>query len=118
MIKVSVLYPNAAGVRFDVDYYCTKHMPMVRDKLGAALRGLAVDRGIDGGRKGTPGPYVAACHLFFDSVDAFHAAFDPNAKAILADVPNCTNATPVMQVSEVLINASRGETGDLHLHRA
>ena len=30
MIKVSVLYPNSAGGRFDIAYYVDKHMPMVR----------------------------------------------------------------------------------------
>ncbi|HEX5045957.1 MAG TPA: EthD family reductase, partial [Gammaproteobacteria bacterium] len=29
MIKVSVLYPQKAGARFDMDYYCDSHMPLV-----------------------------------------------------------------------------------------
>ena len=36
MIKVSVLYPFAAGCRFDLDYYCNRHMPLVKERLGAA----------------------------------------------------------------------------------
>lgn len=49
MIKVSVIYPHADGVRFDMDYYATKHMPMVRDRLGVALKGISIDRGLAGG---------------------------------------------------------------------
>jgi hypothetical protein len=30
MIKVSVLYPNSEGKKFDMGYYCSKHMPMVQ----------------------------------------------------------------------------------------
>ena len=37
MIKISVMYPGGENVRFDMDYYVGKHMPMVREKLGAAL---------------------------------------------------------------------------------
>jgi uncharacterized protein (TIGR02118 family) len=109
MIKVSVLYPKSDGATFDIEYYCKSHMPMVRDKVGKALQGMAVEHGIDG-------PYLAAGHLFFDSVDAFKAAFDPHAKTIMADIPSYTNTQPVIQIGEVRINASRGETGDLHLH--
>jgi uncharacterized protein (TIGR02118 family) len=34
-------------------------------------------------------------------VEAFQSAFGPHAEAILADVPNYTNTTPVIQISEV-----------------
>jgi uncharacterized protein (TIGR02118 family) len=40
-------------------------------------------------------------HLFFDSVEAFQAAFGPHVKAIMADVPNYTNVQPAVQISEV-----------------
>jgi hypothetical protein len=29
MIKVSVMYPNSPGVRFDHDYYREKHLPLI-----------------------------------------------------------------------------------------
>jgi uncharacterized protein (TIGR02118 family) len=32
MIRVSVVYQNAEGKKFDMSYYCTKHMPMVKQK--------------------------------------------------------------------------------------
>ena len=31
MIKVSVMYPNPEGSRFDMTYYCNTHMPNIRD---------------------------------------------------------------------------------------
>ncbi|HEY5718313.1 MAG TPA: hypothetical protein VIS52_07425 [Motiliproteus sp.] len=32
--------------------------------------------------------YVAARHLFFESVEAFQSAFAPHAGVILGDIPN------------------------------
>jgi hypothetical protein len=37
MIKVSVLYPNKEGSKFDLGYYLNSHIPMVQEKLGASL---------------------------------------------------------------------------------
>jgi len=46
MIKVSVFYPNEERKKFDMDYYCNKHIPMVQQKLGAALKGQSRRTGI------------------------------------------------------------------------
>jgi uncharacterized protein (TIGR02118 family) len=116
MIKVSVFYPNASGARFDADYYCKKHMPMVKEKLGAACKGIAVDLGIAGGTPGSSPQFVAIGHLYFESVESYQTAFAPHAKAIRDDVPNYTNVSPQVQVSDVLMNARRSNTGELHLH--
>ncbi len=101
MIKVSVLYPNTPGATFDMAYYCNRHMPMVREKLGAALKGSSVDQGIGGDEPGSPAPYLAMGHLLFESVEAFQAAFGPHAEAFASDVPNYTNIQPTIQISEV-----------------
>ena len=38
MTKVSVLYPNGANKKFDMDYYCNTHLPLVSRLLGDALK--------------------------------------------------------------------------------
>jgi uncharacterized protein (TIGR02118 family) len=101
LIKVSVLYPNGSGCKFDMNYYLSQHMPMVQQKLGPACRRMAVEEGIAGGAPGAPATYVAMGHLYFDSTDAFQAAFGPHAQAIMADIPNYTNIQPTIQISEV-----------------
>jgi uncharacterized protein (TIGR02118 family) len=101
MIKVSVLYPNSGDTKFDMNYYVTKHMPMVRQKLGAACKGVAVEQGIAGGAPGAPPAFVAMGHLLFDSADAFQKAFAPHASEIMADIPNYTKIQPVIQISDV-----------------
>ena len=101
MIKVSVLYPADASKKFDMDYYCNSHMPMVKGKLGAACKSTAVELGLGGGTPGAPPTYAAMGHLYFDSVADFQAAFAPHAGEIMADIPNYTDIQPVIQVSEV-----------------
>ena len=99
MIKVSVLYPR--GGKFDMGYYLERHVPMVREKLGAACRGLSVEQGLAGVAPGAPPPYAAMGHLLFDSIEAFQGAFAPHAAAIMADAANYTTVEPVVQISEV-----------------
>ena len=103
MIKVSVMYPHTSGARFDHEYYATRHMPMVKSKMGPTCRSFAVDRGIAGGEAGAPPTYVGMSHIFFDSVEAFQAAFAPCAKEILADIPNYTDIPALIQISEVVV---------------
>jgi uncharacterized protein (TIGR02118 family) len=101
MVKVSVLYPGGAGNTFNMDYYLTHHIPMVRTKLGAACKSAAVEQGLGGATPGAPAAYSAMGHLYFDSVEAFQAAFAAHAAEIMADIPNYTNVQPTIQVSEV-----------------
>jgi uncharacterized protein (TIGR02118 family) len=102
MIKVSVMYLNTPGARFDFDYYCDKHLPLVKARLGAACKGCAVDKGLAGGEPGTPAIYVAIGHVFGESLEALQAAHEPHATEIMGDVPNFTDLTPIFQVNEML----------------
>ncbi|HUN94142.1 MAG TPA: EthD family reductase [Burkholderiaceae bacterium] len=103
MIKVSVMYPHKPGARFDHDYYRDKHMPLVKAKMGDACKFYTVDRGLAGGAPGSPPVYVGMCHIFCDSVEAFQAGFGPNVKDIMGDIPNYTDLTPLVQISEVVV---------------
>jgi len=99
MIKVSVFYPNEEGKKFDMSYYCNKHIPMCQEKLGC--KQVAVDQGLTGATPGTRAPFIAMGHLYFDSLEAFQKAFAPHAAAIMADIPNYTNIQPTIQISEI-----------------
>lgn len=101
MIRVNVMYPNNAGGTFDMGYYLSNHMPMVRQKLGAALKGMTVDQGLSGGQPGTEAAFHVIATLLFDSVDAFQRAFGPVGAEIQGDGPNYTNIAPTVQISEV-----------------
>ena len=101
VIKVSVLYPNSDDCKFDMTYYCDTHIPMVKELCGDACKGVAVEQGLGGAEPGSPAVYVAMGHLLFDSVGEFQAAFAPHAASIMGDIPNYTNSTPTIQISEV-----------------
>jgi uncharacterized protein (TIGR02118 family) len=104
MIKVSVMYPNQPGARFDFAYYREKHMPLVKERMGNHLKSYAIEKGLAGGAPGEPAPYIAMGHLFCDSVEAFQAGFVPHVKEIMADIPNYTDAKPSVQISEIVVS--------------
>ena len=103
MIKVSVMYPNTPGARFNHDYYRDTHMPLVKAKMGDGCTYYTVDKGLAGGAPNAPATYVGMCHIFCDSVAVFQSSFGPHMKEIMADIPNYTDITPVMQISEVVV---------------
>jgi uncharacterized protein (TIGR02118 family) len=94
MIRFTVLYPAGDGATFDHDYYRDKHVPL------AAQTWHPIDTVIE---KGIDGPYVAAVHFTFASLDAMQQAMAVDGtEAVRADVPNYTNITPVRQLSEIV----------------
>ena len=103
MIKVSVMYPNTPGARFDHVYYRDKHMPLLKERMGDACKYYTVDKGLAGGAPDTPPTYVGMCHIFCDTVESFQGAFGPHAKEILGDIANYTELEPVLQISEVVV---------------
>ena len=113
MIKVSVLYPSQDASRFDMDYYLKSHTPMLLQKLGPACKGISIVQGLSGMMPGTPAPFVVLADLLFESVEAFQAAFTPHATEILADVPKYTSIQPIVQISDVKMEAGSRSEGAL-----
>ncbi len=101
MITVNVLYPNKEGAKFDMNYYLTSHIPMVKRVLGNALKGCVVEQGLGGAAPGTKADFSVLCHLRFDSVESFQAAFGPHAADIQNDVSNYSSEAPIIQLSDV-----------------
>jgi uncharacterized protein (TIGR02118 family) len=94
MIRLSVYYPTTEGAAFDHDYYRDKHVPLAVKTWG--LDGAEIDKGVDG-------PYAAAVHFKFDSLEALGAAMAAAGTGdVLADVANYTTITPVLQTSEIV----------------
>ncbi|HSE93902.1 MAG TPA: EthD family reductase [Methylomirabilota bacterium] len=103
MIRMSVLYPGGAGKKFAIDYYATKHMALVRSRWsGMGLVKVEVDKGLAGGAPGSPAPFVAAGHVYFSSLDDLQKATTAHGKELFADVPNFTDITPQVQISEIV----------------
>jgi len=104
--QITVLYPNASDATFNMEYYLSKHMPLVQEKFGSFnFKGYSVckikgipqpDKTMD------PGPYSVQALLNFDSLQDFQAALAAEAATVMGDVPNFTNQQPTLLVGEKL----------------
>lgn len=101
MVRVSIFYPSRPNARFDVDYYLNTHMPLALGLLGAAVKAVSVEIGLYGGMPGQAPPFTAVCAFTCETIDAFTAAFLPNADVLQGDIPNYTDIPPLIQVSEI-----------------
>jgi len=100
MILVTVTYP--VGAKFDVDYYLSKHMQLLRDRWTAhGLKDARVIKGLGKADGGAP-DYQMAALLTFESLDAFKAAGKAHGKEIFADISRFTDANASVQINEVL----------------
>ena len=106
MIKISILYPNNKGARFDMRYYVETHMPLAIELLSAhpGFKGVSVERGLGGLVSGADAVHVAMCHFLFESTEDFMAAFTPHAAVLQGDIPNYTNIEPIIEVNEVVMS--------------
>ena len=102
LIKVSIMYPFAEGKTFNMEYYETRHMPMVAGFLGPNLVKYTIEKGLASGIPNQPLPYAAIGSFYVKSLDDYHAAIGPNLAAIRADFANYTGVAPLIFVSEVV----------------
>jgi uncharacterized protein (TIGR02118 family) len=103
MIKVSVMYSNTPGARFDHEYYRDVHMPLLKARMGEHCLSYTIDKGVGSFPPGAPALYIGMCHIFCDSIDAFLAGFGPHMAEIMGDIPNYTDLQPQVQISEVVV---------------
>ena len=102
MVIVTVMYPLKPKSRFDLDYYTTKHMPLVRARWAPC--GMQEATAV----KGLPGPGGAAptygymAVLRFGSPAGVQDALAKHGREVMGDVPNFTDVQPIVQVSEVV----------------
>lgn len=102
MFRVTIMYPNQEGVKFDFEYYRAKHVELARKLFKPyGLIKHEVDKGISGGG-GQPAPYICIGILYFESKDGYDRAIAEVGPMIRPDMVNYTNVTPIRQVSEIL----------------
>ena len=101
MIRVSALYPNAQGSRFDAQYYVERHEPFARDML--APFGLGEIRTVIGlcTLDDAPPAFWAISEMTFATRDQFDAAMNQCGERLFADLPNYTDVAPVLQISRL-----------------
>ena len=102
MVRLSVMYPASPGSRFDWDYYLGAHLKLAHRLLDSrGLVRIEIDRGVGSFPPGTPPPYHAVGHLFFNSMADLQAALGATANELVADAQKYSDAS-VVQISEVV----------------
>ncbi|QNA85440.1 EthD family reductase [Sphingomonas sp. So64.6b] len=104
MIKITVLYPRAAGTWFDFDYYLEKHMPLSIARLGSAMERITVERVTSPGEPYPEPGFHAVCSFVCASRDKFEAAFLPHMAELQGDAPHYTNSQQIVLLNEIEID--------------
>ena len=100
-IKVSILYPSGEGTTFDMQYYETKHMPMVAGFIGKNLKFYEIDKGIAGRTPNDKVPFMAIGYFYINDLAEYNKAIAQNRDAIISDFKNYTNIQPIVQINEI-----------------
>lgn len=92
---LTILYPNSEGVRWDVDYYRTHHMPLIMKLYGEqAIKRFELRKGATG-QTGGPPPYIGSVNIYINDQKAFDAAGAEHGKTLVADVPHFSSVMPI-----------------------
>lgn len=93
MPALIVAYPRKDDTKFDEDYYAATHTDLVKQTWQPhGLTGAAIQFPADASQ-----PFAAMVVLEFASAEGIDAALgDPATPAVLADIPNFTNAEPLI----------------------
>ncbi len=103
MVRVTVLYKNSEGARFDFDYYVKTHLPLARERLrDFGIGRFEVDKGIEM-HDGQKAIFLCIAHVEISSVESFKQGFEKHGEELLADIPKYTNIEPEIQISEVVV---------------
>jgi len=103
MIRLSVMYPAPPGSQFNWGYYLGPHLELAHRLLDP--RGhirIEIDKGLDSFPPGTPPPYHAVGHLFFQTIADMQNALADTAADFIADEHSYTTVPGIVQFSEVV----------------
>jgi uncharacterized protein (TIGR02118 family) len=103
MVRVTVLYPKTENSHFDKEYYLSKHVPLVNDRLaGTGFQGISVDEGVASGTPGQPLGFAAIAYLLFESMEAVQQGLGQHGPELMGDIPNFTDVQPQVQINNII----------------
>ena len=98
MYILTITYPKSPDSTFDFDYFRQTHLPKVGEAFGPFGLGFAsVLRGEETLGGGDPAFYAVTILSFREEEGARQAVASDEAKALIEDIANYTNVTPIMQ---------------------
>lgn len=102
MFRVSALYPNQPGSRFDSAYYLDSHTALAKHLLSphglSAIRVTIGKASLDG----LPPSFWAISEMHFADRGAFDRAMSACGAALFDDATNYTDVSPILQVSSLV----------------
>ncbi len=103
MIRLTVLYPNLKGSRFNWDYYVNVHTPLAKKRFGDAVLRWEIDKGVEGEAPGSPAPYQVAAYITLTSEEDLRQVMEEHGKELKDDFRNYTNVYPRFLISEIAV---------------
>lgn len=96
-----------SGMRFDEDYYLSKHVPLARDVMQPhGLTNIEVAK-FTSGRDGSEPLYQIMFSAHFKSLAGFQSAMQsPGMSQVIADVANFYDGAPELLVGELIKTGS------------
>jgi uncharacterized protein (TIGR02118 family) len=101
MIRLTVLYPNLKGSRFDFDYYVNVHTPLAKRRFGDCVVSWEIDRGIEGENSGDLPAYQVAAFITFTSLEEFRKVMAEHGAELRGDFIKYTDVYPRFLISNV-----------------
>jgi len=101
MIRLTVLYPNLKGSRFDWDYYVNVHTPLAKKRFGKSVIKWEIDRAVAGEDKSRPPTWQVSCYISFTSLEDYYKVMDKYGDVLKGDFPNYTNVYPQFLISQI-----------------
>lgn len=102
MISVMVLYANSPGTRFDLEYYTSRHLPLVRRLLEPmGMRSLTFVREMAVDPTGPSQAFQLVAELRFDDMESTRTALAAHGAETQADIPNFTDVAPIILIGDL-----------------
>ena len=91
---LTILYPNSEGVRWDVDYYRTGHMPLIMRLYGLkAIKRFELRKG-DANMAGAKPDFIGTVNIYIEDQQVFAEAGKQHGKTLVEDVPHFSSVMP------------------------
>ena len=104
MFRVVIMYPKTNDSHFDMNYYLTHHIPMIRDIWRhTSLGKIEIDQGIANAAPGQPVLYESISYFYFEKIEDFQNGFMQRGGEIMGDIHNYTDVLPQIQIDQVVI---------------
>ncbi|KAJ4983114.1 hypothetical protein SVAN01_11378 [Stagonosporopsis vannaccii] len=102
-VTITVVFPNDSDAEYDIDYYISKHMPLVQAQWSKyGLQSWSATKFLNGIDGSSP-LYAFGSVVMWDSEDQLKTAFaGPEVAEIMGDVTNFSNKQPIFLIGDIL----------------